>query len=79
MEKQIREVNVVPVPVVPPRPPYDNPQLRQFFDTYKTTTSLSRAGQNLTDQDMEIVADVLKTNTVRSHCFFFNIYILLIP
>jgi hypothetical protein len=64
MEKQIREVNVVPVPVVPPRPPYENQQLRQRIAGNGNNTTLSLQNSNLTDQDMEIVADVLKTNTI---------------
>ncbi len=76
MEKQIREINKV---TVPPRPPYENPQLRQKIANNGNGTQLNLNSSNYTDQDMEIVADMLKTNTVRDHCFFFNIYTLLIP
>jgi hypothetical protein len=75
MEKQIREINKV---TVPPRPPYDNPQLRQKIASNGNSTTLYLNGSNLTDQDMGIVADMLETNTVRSNFFFFNIYTLLI-
>lgn len=66
MEQQIRDIN------------YDNPKLRQTIASNGNKTSLSLNGQNLTDQDMGIVADMLETNTVRIHCLFFKIYILLI-
>lgn len=72
----------VPAPPVQPTPPrlnHQNPKLQQHFDNNKNKATISVAGWNLTDADMEIVADVLKTNTVRNHSFFLNPYILLIP
>ena len=78
MEQQIREINKVAVPPTPPRPKHQNPKLQQQFDNNRSSTGLDFGGWNLTDDDMEIVADVLKTNTVRSHYVLLNIYIPLV-
>ncbi|CAF1179977.1 unnamed protein product [Adineta steineri] len=50
----------------PPRPPYDNPELRKRFVDNGNRARLDLSGSHLTDRDMEIVADVLKTNTKES-------------
>ena len=79
MEQQIRDINKVTVPPKPLRPPYDNPQLRQKIASNGNNTTLNLNSSQLTDQDMGIVADMLETNTVRNHCFFFNVSHLVIP
>ena len=86
MEQQIRDINKVPVPPLPPptplpppRPEYQNPKLQKHFDDNRNSARISVANWSLTDDDMTIVANVLRTNTVRNHCFFLNIYIPLIP
>ena len=79
MEQQIREINIIKVPAKPPRPPYENSTLRQKIASNGNGTALDLCSSNYTDQDMGIVADMLETNTVRIHSFFFHIYILLIP
>ncbi|CAF1268946.1 unnamed protein product [Adineta steineri] len=57
MEAQIRNLNVVPVPK------YENQQLQQRIANNGNNTTLDLRSSNLTDQDMEIVARQLKTNT----------------
>ena len=88
MEQQIREINKVPVPPLPPHPKplpppprgeFQNPKRQKHFDDSRNSAQISVAGWSLTDDDMTIVANVLRTNTVRSHYFLLNIYIPLIP
>ncbi len=64
MEVQIRNINVIPAPK------YQNPQLQERITRNGNNTTLDLRGSKLTDQDMEIVARELKTNTVRDHYFF---------
>lgn len=59
METQVRKINEVKAPK------YENPALQQKIKALGTTTWVDWRSQNLTDQDMELVADMLKTNTVR--------------
>ena len=58
MEKQIREVNVIP------RPTYTNPALQKRIIDNGNNTVLYLNSSNYTDDDMLIVADMLKNNTV---------------
>ena len=58
METQIRNINV---------PKYENEQLQKRITDNGNNTSLDLSSSQLTDQDMEIVADMLKTNRVRDH------------
>jgi len=58
MEKQIREVNVIP------RPTYTNPALQQRIANNGNNAGLDLRNSNYTDDDMLIVADMLKNNTV---------------
>ena len=60
METQIRNINTVKAPK------YENPQLQQLITALGNTTGVNWNSKNLTDQDMELVADMLKTNTVRN-------------
>ncbi len=64
MEVQIRNINVIPAPK------YQNPQLQERITKNGNKARLDLSDSNLTDQDMAIVANVLKTNTVRDHWFF---------
>ena len=61
MEDQIRKLNTVP---------YENPALVKRITDHGNSATLQLQGSNLTDQDMEIVADQLKTNRVRERCSF---------
>ena len=61
MEDQIRKLNTVR---------YENPTLVKRFTDNGNKADLNLSGQNLKDEDMEIVADQLKINKVRQHCFF---------
>ncbi len=53
-------------------PTYENQQLQQRIANNGNNTTLDLRSSNLTDQDMEIVADVLETNRVRKHCLFLS-------
>jgi hypothetical protein len=46
-------------------PQYENPQLQQRIVAGRNRAQLDLSSSQLTDQDMEIVAEELKTNTVR--------------
>ena len=61
MEKQIREVNVIP------RPTYTNPALQKRIVDNGNKTILCLNSSNYTDDDMLIVADMLKNNTVSQY------------
>jgi hypothetical protein len=77
MEDKIRNINVIPVvppvvPVVPvvEVPKYENPQLVQRIAKNGNNAVLDLSNSKYTDQDMEIVANVLKTNKVSYHYSF---------
>ncbi|CAF3407049.1 unnamed protein product [Rotaria socialis] len=53
MEPQIRKINVTPPPI------YSNPQLTELITNNVNSTSVNFSSKNLTDQDMEIVANEL--------------------
>ncbi|UJR09045.1 hypothetical protein I4U23_013293 [Adineta vaga] len=57
MENQIRNINDIPAPK------YENQQLQQRITANRNRTILTLSSSQLTDQDMEIVAAELKTNT----------------
>ena len=61
MEKQIREVNVIP------RPAYTNPALQQRIANMGNSTNQNWYGSNYTDDDMLIIAEMLKNNTVSQY------------
>ena len=61
MEEQIRKLN---------KEQYKNDALVKRFTDNGNNTTLYLHNSNYTDQDMEIVADQLKTNKVREHCSF---------
>ncbi|CAF4548334.1 unnamed protein product, partial [Rotaria socialis] len=59
MEPQIRKINVTPPPI------YSNPQLTELITNNVNSTSVNFSSKNLTDQDMEIVAnELLQVNQV---------------
>lgn len=58
MEEQIREINVIP------RPAYTNPALEQRIAKMGNSTYQDWNSSNYTDDDMLIVAEMLKNNTV---------------
>jgi hypothetical protein len=64
MEDKIRNINVVPVVPVVEVPKYENPRLQQLIANNRNNALLDLHGQNLTDQDMQIVANALKDNKV---------------
>ncbi|CAF2122397.1 unnamed protein product, partial [Rotaria magnacalcarata] len=53
MEPQIRKINVTPPPI------YSNPQLTELITNNVNSTNVNFPSKNLTDQDMEIVANEL--------------------
>lgn len=55
METQIRKVNELP---------YSNPALQQRIAGIGNSTSINWSGSNYNDDDMRIIADMLKNNTV---------------
>jgi hypothetical protein len=57
-------------------PTYDNPQLRKLFADNGNKARLDLSDKGLTDRDMEIVANVLETNTVRDYYFFLSFRLL---
>ena len=61
MEEQIREINVIP------RPAYTNPALEQRIAKMGNSTGENWSGSNYTDDDMFIVAEMLKNNTVSQY------------
>ncbi|CAF4054102.1 unnamed protein product, partial [Rotaria sp. Silwood1] len=54
METQIRKIN---------EEPYENPTLVEHFTDDENDTSLNVSSENLTDQDIKIVAGQLKIST----------------
>ncbi|CAM4790161.1 unnamed protein product [Rotaria magnacalcarata] len=59
MEPQIRKINVTPPPI------YSNPQLTELITNNVNSTNVNFPSKNLTDQDMEIVAnELLQVNQV---------------
>lgn len=58
MGGQLRKIKVGELPK------YENQQLLQRFTSNPNQTSLNLGGSQLTDQDMEIVANQLETNKV---------------
>ena len=58
--RQTRDIKMGNAPV------YQNPQLEQKIAAGRNRTQLDLNSSQLTDQDMEIVAEELKTNTVRN-------------
>jgi len=61
MEKQIRAVNEIP------RPAYTNPALQKKIVDNGNSTTLYLNSSNYTDDDMFIVAEMLKNNTVSQY------------
>jgi hypothetical protein len=51
-------------------PQYANPQLQQRITQNGNNTTLNLSSSNLTDDDMEIVAEQIRLNEVKEHCFF---------
>jgi Ran GTPase-activating protein (RanGAP) involved in mRNA processing and transport len=66
MEAQIRNINVEPVPI------YENPALQQRITANGNGAQLNLYNSNLTDQDMEIVARHLKTNTTLTVLYLYQ-------
>ncbi len=63
MELQIRKLNEM-------KASQENQELKQRIVNNGNNTTLSLGNLKLTDYDMEIVADELKTNMVKEHCSF---------
>ena len=59
-----------PQPVVVPPPRHRNQDLEQRITANGNRATLSLNGRGYTDRDMEIVADMLKNNTVSENCSF---------